>query len=172
MATVTRKGEITHTVGELPKIGSRLPDFRLTRADLSDAGLGDFKGKTLILNIVPSLDTGTCAASARAFNTKIKEMGGALVLTVSRDLPFAQKRFCEAEGIDAVVTLSELRDREFGEDYGVAIIDGPMAGLLSRAVVVADAAGRVVYAQQVPEIGQEPDYAAALAAAKAAQAGY
>lgn len=172
MATVTRKGEPTHTVGELPKIGSRLPDFRLTRADLSDAGLGDFKGKTLILNIVPSLDTGTCAASARAFNTRIKEMGGALVLTISRDLPFAQKRFCEAEGIDAVVTLSELRDRKFGEAYGAAIIDGPMAGLLSRAVVVADPAGRVVYAQQVPEIGQEPDYAAALAAAKAAQAGY
>jgi len=172
MATVTRKGEITHTVGELPKIGSRLPDFRLTRADLSDASLGDFKGKTLILNIVPSLDTGTCAASARAFNAKIKDMGGALVLTASRDLPFAQKRFCEAEGIDAVVTLSELRDRKFGEAYGVAIIDGPMAGLLSRAVVVADAAGRIIYTQQVPEIGQEPDYAAALAAAKSAQAGY
>jgi len=172
MATVTRKGEPTHTVGELPKIGSRLPDFRLTRADLSDASLGDFKGKALILNIVPSLDTGTCAASARAFNARIKEMGGALVLTISRDLPFAQKRFCEAEGIDAVVTLSELRDRKFGEAYGAAIIDGPMAGLLSRAVVVADPAGRVVYAQQVPEIGQEPDYAAALAAAKSAQAGY
>ncbi len=172
MATITLGGNPIHSSGELPKIGSRLPDFRLTRSDLSDVSLADFKGKVLVLNIVPSLDTGVCAASARAFNTRIKETGGALVLTVSRDLPFAQRRFCEAEGIDAVITLSELRGRSFGEDYGVELVDGPMAGLLARAVVVADAAGRVAYVEQVPEIKQEPDYAKALAAVKAASAGY
>jgi thioredoxin-dependent peroxiredoxin len=119
-----------------------------------------------------SLDTGTCAASARAFNTKIKALGGAVVLTISRDLPFAQKRFCEAEGIDTVVTLSELRDRNFGKAYGVELVDGPLAGLLSRAVVVVDPAGKVVYTEQVPEIAQEPNYEAALAAAKTAASGY
>lgn len=170
MATITFKGSSIHTSGELPKLGGSLPDFKLTTSGLSDVSLADFKGKTLILNIVPSLDTGICAASARAFNLKIKELGGALVLTVSRDLPFAQKRFCEAEGIDAVVTLSELRDRKFGEAYGVVMLDGPLAGLLSRAVVVADARGRVVYTEQVPEIAQEPDYARALAAARSASA--
>ena len=171
MATITLKGTTIHTSGELPKPGATLPDFRLTKSDLSDVGLAEFKGKTLILNIVPSLDTGVCAASARAFNLKIKDLGGAVVLTISRDLPFAQRRFCEAEGIDAVVTLSELRNRDFGAAYGAMIVDGPMAGLLSRAVVVADPAGRVVYVEQVPEIAQEPDYAAALAAAKKASAG-
>jgi len=172
MATISLKGAVIHTSGDLPKVGAKLPDFKLTKSDLSDVSLADFKGKTLILNIVPSLDTGTCAASARAFNKKIKELGGTLVLTISRDLPFAQKRFCEAEGIDTVVTLSELRDRKFGEAYGAVILDGPLAGLLSRAVVVADAAGRVTYVEQVPEIAQEPDYAKALAAAKSAGAGY
>ncbi len=172
MATITLKGTTIHTAGDLPKTGAKLPDFRLTKSDLSEVSLSDFKGKTLILNIVPSLDTGTCAASARAFNLKIKELGGALVLTISRDLPFAQKRFCEAEGIDTVITLSELRDRKFGEAYGATIVDGPLAGLLSRAVVVADPSGRVVYTEQVPEIAQEPDYAKALAAARAAGAGY
>lgn len=172
MATITHRGATIHTSGELPKPGSRLPDFKLTKADLSDVGLADFKGKTLILNIVPSLDTGVCAASARAFNTRIKGMGGALVLTISRDLPFAMKRFCEAEGIDTVVPLSELRNRDFGTAYGATILDGLLAGLLSRAVVVADPAGKVVYTEQVPEIGQEPDYAKALAAAKAATTGY
>ncbi len=172
MATITLKGNTIHTSGTLPKVGTRLYDFNLTKSDLSEVGLADFKGKVLILNIVPSLDTGVCAASARAFNTKIKELGGTLVLTISRDLPFAQKRFCEAEGIDSVVMLSELRDRKFGAAYGVEIIDGALAGLLSRAVVVADAAGRIVYTEQVPEIAQEPDYAKALAAAKSAVAGY
>ena len=172
MATITLKGAAIHTSGELPRIGAMLPDFRLTKSDLSDVSIADFKGKTLILNIVPSLDTGTCAASARAFNKKIKELGGTLVLTISRDLPFAQKRFCEAEGIDVVVTLSELRDRKFGEAYGAVIVDGPLSGLLSRAVVVADPSGRIVYTEQVPEIAQEPDYEKALAAAKTAGAGY
>jgi thiol peroxidase len=124
------------------------------------------------LNIVPSLDTGTCATSARTFNAKVKGLGGTLVLTVSRDLPYAQKRFCKAEGVDVVVTLSELRNRDFGTAYGVALLDGLLAGLLSRAVVVIDPAGNVTYTQQVPEIGQEPDYEKALAAAKAASAGY
>lgn len=168
MATITLKGNPIHTVGELPAVGSKAPDFRLTKADLSDVGLKDYAGKVKILNIVPSLDTGTCAASARAFEIKAGTVPGAVVLTVSRDLPFAQARFCKAEGIEHVVTLSVLRDLSFGKDWGVAILDGPMAGLLSRAVVVLDAADRVVYTQQVPEIAQEPDYAAALAAAKKA----
>ncbi len=168
MATITLKGATIHSAGELPKAGAPAPDFKLTKGDLSDVSLADFKGKVRILNIVPSLDTGTCAASARTFNKKIKELGGAVVLTISRDLPFAQKRFCEAEGIDAVVTLSEMKDRKFGKDYGAEIIDGPLAGLLSRAVVVVDPAGKVVYAEQVPEIAQEPNYEKALNAAKAA----
>ena len=171
MATITHRGNPIHTAGELPKIGSALPAFKLTKADLSEVGNADFKGKTLILNIVTSLDTGTCAASARAFNLKIKELGNAFVLTISRDLPFAQKRFCEAEGIDTVITLSEMRDRKFGETFGVAILDGLLAGLLSRAVIVADPSGKVVYTEQVPEIGQEPDYTKAMAAAKAATGG-
>lgn len=170
MATITLKGGTIHSVGELPKTGTTAPDFKLTKADLSEVSLADFKGKVRILNIVPSLDTGTCAASARAFNKKIKELGGAVVLTISRDLPFAQKRFCEAEGIDAVVTLSEMRDRTFGKAYGAELIDGPLAGLLSRAVVVVDPAGKVVYTEQVPEIAQEPNYEKALNAAKAAAA--
>jgi thiol peroxidase len=172
MATITLKGNPIHSLGELPAIGSKAPDFSLTKGDLSEASLADYAGKVRILNIVPSLDTGTCAASARAFNTKIKALGGSVVLTISRDLPFAQKRFCEAEGIDVVVPLSELRNHSFGKTYGVELVDGPLAGLLSRAVVVVDAAGKVVYTEQVPEIAQEPNYEAALAAAKAAAAGY
>lgn len=172
MATVTLKGNPIHSIGELPAVGTKAPDFSLTKGDLSEAALTDYAGKVRILNIVPSLDTGTCAASARAFNTKVKALGGTVVLTISRDLPFAQKRFCEAEGIDVVVPLSELRNRKFGASYGVELVDGPLAGLLARAVVVVDAAGKVVYTEQVPEIAQEPNYEAALAAAKAAAAGY
>ena len=172
MASITLKGSAVHTSGTLPKIGSKAPDFSLTKSDLADVRLADFKGKTLILNIVPSLDTGVCAKSAKAFNAKVKELGNTLVLTVSRDLPFAQKRFCDAEGVDAVVMLSELRNRDFGAAYGATIVDGVLAGLLSRAVVVVDPAGKVSYTEQVPEIGQEPDYGKALAAAKAASAGY
>jgi len=173
VATITLKGNPIHTSGDLPAVGTKAPDFRLTKADLSDVGLKDYAGKVKILNIVPSLDTGTCAASARAFEIKAGSVPGAVVLTVSRDLPFAQARFCKAEGIEHVVTLSALRDLAFGKDWGVAIVDGPMAGLLSRAVAVLDAADRVVYTQQVPEIAQEPDYAAALEAArKAAMSSY
>jgi thioredoxin-dependent peroxiredoxin len=154
----------------LPKPGSEAPDFKLTRGDLSDASLASFSGKVRILNIVPSLDTSTCALSAKRFNEEIKKLEGTVVLNISRDLPFAQARFCKAEGVDAVVPLSELRDRSFGESYGVAIVDGLLAGLLARAVVVVDASGRVAYSQQVPEIGSEPDYASAIAAAKKALA--
>jgi thioredoxin-dependent peroxiredoxin len=169
MATITFKGAKVHTIGELPAVGSKAPDFKLTRGDLSDASLEDYKGKVRILNIVPSLDTSVCALSAKKFDAEIKKLGGAVVLNVSRDLPFAQARFCKAEGVDTVVPLSELRDRSFGAAYGVEMRDGPLAGLLSRAVVVIDAEGLVVHAEQVPEIAQEPDYGSALAAAKKAQ---
>jgi thioredoxin-dependent peroxiredoxin len=168
MASITQKGKPIRTVGDLPALGAEAPDFRLTKGDLSDVSLAAFAGKVLILNIVPSLDTSTCALSAKKFNEEIKKLDGALVLNVSRDLPFAQSRFCKAEGVDVVVPLSELRDRSFGAAYGVEIRDGPLEGLLSRAVVVVDAKGKVAYTQQVPEISSEPDYAAALAAAKKA----
>jgi thiol peroxidase len=169
VAKITLKGNPISTIGELPSLGKKAPNFKLTKQDLGDVGLGDFAGKVKILNIVPSLDTGVCAASARAFNKAADSLGDVVILTISRDLPFAQKRFCEAEGIKAVVTLSELRSFDFGKAYGVEIIDGPMAGLLSRAVVVLDSHDKVVYTQQVPEITQEPDYASALAAAKKAR---
>ena len=168
MSTITLKGNAIHTSGSLPAVGSAAPAFALTKGNLADEGLADFAGKVKILNIVPSLDTGVCAASARAFNKAADSLGGTVILTISRDLPFAMKRFCEAEGIAAVVPLSELRNRDFGADYGVAIVDGALAGLLSRAVLVLDSGDTVVYAEQVPEIAREPNYAAALAAAKAA----
>ena len=170
MATVTLKGNPIETSGKLPEVGTKAPDFRLTKGDLSDVSLADFPGKVRILNIVPSLDTGTCAMSAKKFNEEIKKLGGAVVLNVSRDTPFAQARFCKAEGVDAVVPLSDLRDRSFGSAYGVEIKDGLLAGLLARSVVVIDASGVVTYVQQVPEIGTEPDYASAIAAAKKALA--
>jgi len=170
MAKITLKGNVIHTVGELPAVGSKAPDFKLTRGDLSDASLADFAGKVKILNIVPSLDTSTCALSAKRFNKDVKALDGTVVLNVSRDLPFAQARFCKAEGVDVVVPLSALRDLSFGQDYGVAISDGPMAGLLSRAVVVVGKDDRVAYVQQVPEIADEPDYQSALKAAREAAA--
>jgi thioredoxin-dependent peroxiredoxin len=168
MAEITLKGNKIHTAGNLPATGTQAPDFRLTKGDLSDASLKDFAGRKLVLNIVPSLDTGICAASARRFNQDATGLAGTVVLTISNDLPFAQGRFCEAEGIANVVMLSQLRDRAFGRTWGVEIVDGPLAGLLSRAVVVLDAGHRVVYTEQVPEIAQEPDYGRALAAVKAA----
>jgi thiol peroxidase len=168
MANITHKGNPVHAVGDLPKVGSKAPDFKLTKGDLSDVSLADFAGKVRILNIVPSLDTSTCALSAKKFNEEIKKLSGAVVLNISRDLPFAQTRFCKAEGVDAVVPLSELRNRSFGSAYGVELKDGLLAGLLSRAVVVVDKSGTIVYTQQVPEISTEPDYASAVAAAKKA----
>ena len=167
MATITHKGSPIHTSGTLPPIGSTAPDFRLTRSDLSDVSLKDFAGRRKILNIVSSLDTGVCAASARRFNAEAAKLPGTVILTISADLPYAQKRFCEAEGIAVVVPLSQLRSRDFGRAYGVEIVDGVMAGLLARAVVVLDEVDRVVYTEQVPEIAREPDYGKALAAARA-----
>ncbi len=164
MATITLKGNPIHTVGDLPKVGSKAPDFRLTKADLSDVTLKDFAGKKVILNIFPSIDTGICATSVRKFNVDAVKLPNTVVVGVSRDLPFALNRFCGAEGIDKVVTTSSLRDDSFEIQYGVKIADGPMAGLLSRAVVVLDENGIVKYVEQVPEIVQEPDYEAALKA--------
>lgn len=167
MATITLKGSEIHTAGTLPAPGAKAPNFRLVRTDLSDARLEDFAGKVKILNIVPSLDTSVCALSAKRFDAEVGKLSGAVLLNVSADLPFAASRFCKNEGLTNIVTLSEMRDKAFGKDYGVEIVDGPMAGLLSRAVVIVDAQDRVFYAEQVPEIGREPDYAAALEAVRA-----
>jgi len=164
MAQVSFKGQAVHTQGDLPSEGSTAPDFTLTKSDLSDVGLQDFAGKKKILNIVPSLDTGTCAASARRFNEDIKKYDDTVVLTVSGDTPFAQKRFCDSFNIDSVVTLSELRNKDFGNAYGTTMTDGPLAGLLARAVVVLDENNTVRYTQLVPEIANEPDYESALKA--------
>jgi thiol peroxidase len=167
MAEVKFKGNKIHTSGNLPKVGARAPDFRLTRGDLVDVSLKDFAGKKKILNIAHSLDTGTCAATAKAFEARAAQLPGTVILTVSNDLPFAQKRFCEAENVHAVVTLSQMRNRKFGRDYGVEYVDGPIAGLLARAVVVIDENDRVAYTQQVPETSLEPDYDAVLKAVRA-----
>jgi thiol peroxidase len=162
MAQITLRGNAINTVGELPAIGSPAPGFTLTGTDLGAIGAEQFRDKPLLLNIFPSVDTSVCAASVRTFNERAAA-GGVSVLCVSKDLPFAQKRFCGAEGIENVTTASAFRD-SFGEDYGITMVDGPMAGLLGRAVVVIGADGTVTYTELVPEIGQEPDYDAALAA--------
>jgi thiol peroxidase len=162
MATITFKGSPISTSGDLPSTGSPAPDFTLCSADLEDVSLSDFSGAPVILNIVPSLDTGVCQASARRFN----EEAGAKsvkVANISCDLPFAMGRFCGGEGLDHLLNLSAFRSPEFQKDYGVEIVDGPLRGLCCRAVVVIDAAGNVVYTELVPEIAQEPDYDAALA---------
>ena len=166
MAEVLFKGGKVRTSGKLPKVGGRAPDFRLTRGDLVEVSLQDFAGKKKILSIVHSLDTGTCAASAKAFEARAAQLPGTVILTVSNDLPFAQKRFCEAENIHAVVPLSQMRDRKFGRDYGVEYLDGLLAGLLARAVVVIDENDKVLYTQQGPDTSQEPDYEAVLKAVR------
>ena len=165
MADITFQGNPITTVGNLPDKGAQAPAFTLVGTDLSDVELKDFAGKQLVINIFPSIDTGVCQASVRAFNEKAGGRDNTAVLNVSKDLPFAQERFCAAEGIDNVVSASAFRS-SFGEDYGVTMTAGPLKGLLSRAVVVVDAEGSVVYTEQVPEIGQEPDYEAALGALK------
>jgi thioredoxin-dependent peroxiredoxin len=170
MATIAQKGTAIHTSGELPAVGSKAPDFLLTKGDLSDVRLGDFAGNVKILSIVPSLDTSTCALSAKKFDAEAGKLKGVVVLNVSRDLPFAQSRFCRAEGVETVIPLSDLRDRSFGRAFGVEIRDGRLAGLLARAVVVVDAADRVVYTELVPEVSSEPNYEAALDAARKAAA--
>jgi thiol peroxidase len=164
MASITLKGNPINTCGTLPAVGSAAPDFKLTTTGLADVSLKDYAGKKIILNIFPSLDTAVCASSVRKFNEAAAGKDNTVVLCASVDLPFAHGRFCTAEGIEGVVSLSELRERKFGEDYGVRIVDGPLAGVLSRAVVVIDEGGKVTYTEQVPEITQEPNYDAALAA--------
>lgn len=163
MAQITLKGNPISTVGELPKIGDDAPDFILTKTDLSDISLNEFAGKTLVLNIFPSVDTDICAISVKRFNSEVAKYKNALVLCISRDLPFALKRFCATEGLDNVMALSELRNLGFGQNYGVRIVDGPFAGLLARSVVIIHTDGKVLYTEQVPEIAEEPDYETALA---------
>ena len=166
MSEITVGGNAINTGGSLPEVGSQAKDFTLTKNDLSTTSLADYSGKKVILNIFPSIDTGICAASVRAFNKQAAELDNAVVLCVSRDLPFAQARFCGAEGIENVITVSDYATGAFGQDYGVTIIDPPFIHLHSRAIVVIDEAGKVVYTEQVPEIGQEPNYEKALAAVK------
>ena len=168
MAEIKFRGNAVHTAGSLPAVGAKAPDFTLTKSDLADVSLEDFAGKTVILNIFPSIDTGVCATSVRKFNAEAAQLPNAVVVGVSKDLPFAHKRFCGAEGIDKVVTGSAMRDDSFARAYGVTMSDGPLAGLFSRAVVVIDGKGKVVYTEQVPEITQEPDYAKAVDAARKA----
>ncbi|MCY3744957.1 MAG: thiol peroxidase [Acidobacteria bacterium] len=164
MATVTLGGTPFAISGDLPEAGAAAPDFTLTGGDLGDISLGDYAGQRLILNIFPSVDTPVCAASVRRFNEEAAALEGVSVLCVSRDLPFAHGRFCAAENIEAVSCASEMRDGSFGDAYGVRITEGPLNGLLARAVVVVDGDGRVRHSQLVPEIKEEPDYDAALSA--------
>lgn len=162
MATITLQGNQLNTVGELPKVGEKAPNFKLVAADLSEKMLENYKGKRLVLNIFPSLDTGTCAASVRRFNAEAAQMDNTKVLCISKDLPFAQARFCGAEGLENVETLSDFRYNTFCKDYGVGMIDGPLAALMSRAVVVLDEQGKVLYNEQVAEIVDEPNYEKAI----------
>jgi thioredoxin-dependent peroxiredoxin len=164
MASITLGGNPIHTSGELPKVGTKLADFTLVKNDLSIATLSDFAGTNLVLNIFPSIDTGTCATSVRTFNASVAQLENTKVLCISRDLPFAQKRFCGAEGIENVVNLSDFKDGSFGKTNGLEITDGVLAGLHSRCIIVVDASGSVLYTEQVSEIANEPNYEAALAA--------
>jgi thiol peroxidase len=163
MSTITLGGNPVQTSGELPKIGTQLADFKLVKNDLSIATLADFSGKRAVLNIFPSIDTGTCAASVRKFNETAANLNNTVVLCISRDLPFAQKRFCGAEGIENVVNLSDFQNGSFGKANGLEITDGVLAGLHSRAVIVIDEKGTILHTEQVQEIADEPNYEAALA---------
>ncbi len=164
MAQITLKGNTIDTVGTLPAVGEAAPGFTLVKTDLSEATLAEYAGKQVVLNIFPSIDTSVCAASVRKFNEVASQKTDTVVLCVSADLPFAHQRFCETDGLKDVIPVSVFRSPEFGKEYGVTISTGPLAGLLSRAIVIIDAAGKVTYTQQVPEITEEPDYDAALAA--------
>ncbi len=166
MANITLQGNPINTIGELPAVGSSLKDFELVKNDLSKVSLKDFEGSKLVLNIFPSLDTGTCAASVRNFNKEAANLENTKVLCISRDLPFAQGRFCGAEGIENAVTLSDFNTGKFGKEYGLEIANGPLAGVHSRVVIVADENGKILYTEQVPEIIDEPNYEAALTALK------
>jgi len=166
MAKITLKGNALNTKGDLPKVGTKAPDFKLVQNNLSTVSLDDFKGQRLVLNIFPSLDTGTCAASVRAFNQKAADLKNTKVLCISRDLPFAQARFCGAEGIENAITLSDFVEGQLGKDYNLIMIDGPLAHLDSRVVIVLDENHNIIYTEQVPEIVDEPNYDAALSALK------
>ncbi|WP_188050755.1 thiol peroxidase [Flavobacterium sp. GP15] len=163
MASITLGGNPIHTSGQLPAVGTKLSDFKLINTDLSDVSLGDFSGKKVVLNIFPSIDTGTCAASVRKFNESASQLDNTTVLCISRDLPFAQKRFCGAEGLENVVNLSDFKNGDFGKNNGLEITDGPLAGLHSRAIIVLDEKGTIIHTEQVAEIADEPNYEAALA---------
>jgi thiol peroxidase len=163
MAKITFKGAPITTVGDLPKVGTPAPDFTLTKNDLSPVAKKDLAGKNVVLNIFPSIDTGVCATSVRTFNQKAASLPNTVVVCISKDLPFAMKRFCGAEGIDKVTPASWFRGPDFGQAFGVTMTDGPLAGLFARAVVVLDSQGRVTYSELVPEIAQEPAYDKALA---------
>ncbi|HZJ79007.1 MAG TPA: thiol peroxidase [Dysgonamonadaceae bacterium] len=162
MAKTAFKGNPVNTSGNLPKVGEMAPDFKLVNSSLEDVKLSDYKGKNVVLNIFPSLDTGVCAASVRKFNKEAVSLDNTVVLGISADLPFAASRFCSAEGIENVVTLSVFRDDKFTKDYGVLLVDGPMKGLTARAVVIVNPEGKVIYNQLVPEITEEPDYNSAI----------
>lgn len=166
MATIKISGNTIHTSGELPAIGSIAPNFNLVKSDLNEFSLSELKGNKVLLNIFPSLGTGVCAASVRKFNEITASLENTVVLAISKDLPFAAKDFCTTNGIENVITLSAFRHPDFGKIYGVDILDGPFAGLLARCVVILDETGKVIYTEQVPEIGQEPDYEMALAVIK------
>jgi thiol peroxidase len=162
MALITLGGNAINTNGELPLLGTTAPNFKLVKNDLSVVSLSDFKGSKLVLNIFPSIDTGTCATSVRTFNAKASALENTKVLCISRDLPFAQKRFCGSEGLESVVNLSDFNTGSFGKDYGLEIVDGPLSGLHSRVVIVLDESGTVKYTEQISEIADEPNYEAAL----------
>ena len=164
--TVTFKGTAVHTNGMMPQKGEMAPDFTAVAGDLSELSLGSLKGKRVILNIFPSLDTSVCATSVRKFNVKAAHLENVQVLAVSMDLPFAQGRFCTTEGIENVKPVSLFRSKDFAGTYGLMMVDGPLAGLTARAVIIVDENGKVIYAQLVPEITEEPDYDAALSALK------
>lgn len=166
MTTTKFKGTPVRILGEFIEVGKKAPDFELVKSDLSTLSLKDLKGKNVILNIFPSIDTGVCATSVRKFNEKAAGLKDTVVLAISKDLPFASGRFCSVEGIENVIPLSDFRKTDFDKDYGVCMADGPLAGLLARAVVVINKDGDVVYTQMVPEITEEPDYDKALAAVK------
>jgi len=162
MAQITFKGNPVNTSGDLPEVGEKAPDFLLTKTDLTDVTLADFKGRKLVLNIFISVETPVCAESVRRFNREITKYDNTDVICVSRDLPFAHARFNADEGVENVISATELRNLDFGRDYGLRILDGQMAGLLARALVVIDEDGKIIHTELVPEIGEEPDYDSAL----------
>ena len=162
MTVVTLKGSPMKTIGELPVVGMDAPDFGLTDEDLSNRTLSDYAGKKIIMNIFPSIDTPVCSSTVRRFNEIASKLSNSVVLCISMDLPFAQKRFCGAEGLDRTIPLSDFRTGQFAKDYGVMIMDGPLRGLMARAIIIVDDNGSVLYTQQVDEISEEPDYDAAL----------